>query len=315
MPLSHHLASWESETLTDLTFTAGGVTYDWSNGRIVVLLVLAGVLFVLFAVVQRWRGDDATVPGRVFISRSIIAGFWFSFFNGSAMQTLVYFLPIWFQAIKHASAVKSGIMNLPFVLGLVVTGISAGILTKKTGYYTPWMILSSILTPIGAGLISTFTPHTGHSAWIGYQALFGLGIGLGMQQPSVAAQTLLPRKDVSIGAALMMFAQTLGGAVFISVGNNIFGTRLAHSLGRIDGVDVGSVATIGATDLQKMVPSSLLPQVLVAYNDALKATFYLVTALACVTIFGAVAMEWKSVKQGQQGQNSNAAKDEEKQTL
>ena len=292
----------------------GGVTYSWSNARVIVLLVLAGGLFAGFVIVQRLEGDNATVPGRIFLNRSIVAGSWFSFCNDAAMQTLFYFIPIWFQAIKQVSAVKSGIMSLPLVLGLVITGISAGILTKKIGYYTPWMILSSTITPIGAGLITTFTPHTGHSAWIGYQALFGMGCGLGMQQPSVAAQTVLPRKDVSIGAALMMFSRTLGGAVFISVGNNIFDTRLAHNLVGIPGIDVESVALTGATDLKNMVPASLLPQVLVAYNDALRATFYLITALTCCTILGSLAMEWKSVKKGQQKQDSSAAKDEEKQT-
>lgn len=292
----------------------GGVTYRWANARIIALLVVAGILFVAFVVVQRWKGDNATVPGRVFINRSVLAGSWFSFCNGAAMQTFFYFIPIWFQAIKHASAVKSGIMSLPLVLGLVIMGISAGILTKKIGYYAPWMILSSILTPIGAGLITTFTPHTGHSAWIGYQALFGMGVGLGMQQPSVAAQTVLPRKDVSIGAALMMFSQTLGGAVFISVGNNIFDARLAHNLAKIPGIDVGSVAATGATELKDRIPANLLPQVLVAYNDALRATFYLVTALTCCTVFGSLAMEWKSVKKGQQKPDSDTAKDEEKQT-
>ncbi|KAL8683774.1 MAG: hypothetical protein Q9186_000260 [Xanthomendoza sp. 1 TL-2023] len=291
----------------------GGVTYDWSNARVIVLLVLAAVLFALFVVVQRWRGDDATVPGRILANRSIIAGVWFSFWTGGAMQTLIYFIPIWFQAIKHATAVKSGIMSLPFVLGLVIMGITAGILTKKVGYYAPWMILSSILAPIGAGLITTFTPQTGHPAWIGYQALFGLGFGLGMQQPSVAAQTVLPRKDVSIGAALMMFSQTLGGAVFISVGNNIFDTRLADNLGKIPHINVGSVTAIGATDLKKMVPTNLLPQVLLAYNDALRGTFYLVTALTCLAIFGSLSMEWKSVKEGRQKQDFGATKDEEKQ--
>ena len=297
-----------------LAFQWGGVTYSWSNARVIVLLVLAGVLLVVFLLVQRWKGDNATVPGRIFMNRSIIAGFWFSFCNGAAMQTLFYFLPIWFQAIKHASAVKSGIMTLPLVLGLAITGISAGILTRKIGYFTPWMILSSILTPIGAGLITTFTPHTSHSAWIGYQALFGMGIGMGMQQPSVAAQTVLPRKDVSIGAALMMFSQTLGGAVFVSVGNNIFDTRFAHNLVKIPSIDVGSVASTGATDLRNTVLASLLPQVLVAYNGALRVTFYLITALTCCTIFGSSAMEWKSVKKGQQKLDSSATNDEEKQT-
>lgn len=141
-----------------------------------------------------------------------------------------------------------------------------------------------------------------------------MGFGSGMQQPSVAAQTVLPRRDVSIGAALMMVSHTLGGAVFISIGNNIFDTRLSHNLAWISGINVGSVASIGATDLKKMIPATLLPEMLVAYNGALRSTFYPVTALTCLTIFGSLAMEWKSVKKGQQKQNANALKDEEKQT-
>ncbi|KAK5946085.1 hypothetical protein PMZ80_000224 [Knufia obscura] len=291
----------------------GGITYSWSNARIIVLLVLSGVLFVAFLFVQRWKGENATVPGHIFFQRSILAGSWFSFCNGACLQTMVYFLPIWFQAIKGASAVKSGIMNLPLVLGLVISSISAGILTRKLGYFTPWMYLSSILTPVGAGLISTFTPHTAHSAWIGYQALSGLGFGFGAQQPSVAAQTILARKDVSTGAALMMFCQTLGGAVFISVGNNIFESQLARDLTRIPGVNVGSIASTGATDLRKMISLDLLPQVLVAYNDALRATFYLITALACLTVLGSAAMEWKSVKKEQQKGGPEAVKGVENQ--
>ena len=40
---------------------------------------------------------------------------------------------------------------------------------------TPLMILSSVLSTIGVGLLYTFTPHTTHPKWIGYQALAGIG--------------------------------------------------------------------------------------------------------------------------------------------
>ena len=278
----------------------GGLTYNWSNARIIVLLILFGICLIVFTVVQRWKGENATVPGHIFFNRSIIAGASFSFFTGGAMVTTFYFLPIWFQAVKGATAVKSGIMILPMVIGMMITSISAGLLTKKVGYYAPWMIACSVLMPIGAGLISTFTPTTAHPQWIGYQAIFGLGLGLGQQQASVAAQTVLARKDVPTGASLMMFSQTLGGAVFISVGNNLFDAKLTSGLASLPGIDIGAVASTGATDLRDMVPAGLLPQVLRAYNAALQDTFYLITAVACATIIGALAMEWKSVKKERQ---------------
>ena len=64
------------------------------------------------------------------------------------------------------------------------------------GYYTPWMILSSLLMATGAGLLSTFEVGTGHAMWIGYQALYGFGVGAGMQQGVIAAQTVCALEDV-----------------------------------------------------------------------------------------------------------------------
>lgn len=274
----------------------GGVTYAWSSARVVALLVIFGVLFIAFIGVQFWRQELATVPPRIVKNRSVAAGMWFVFCTGSALMVFVYYTPIWFQAIKNASAIKSGIMNLPLILGLTVSSITAGFLTKSIGYYVPWMYLCSILMPIGAGLISTWTTTTNHSMWIGYQVMFGLGLGLGMQQPATAVQTVLPKKDVPTGVSLLFFCQTLGGAICTSVSNNIFTNKLAQGLATIPGVDVGTVANVGATDLRKFVPAETLPAVLKVYNGALVDAFYVGVAVSALLFLGAIPMQWKSVK-------------------
>ena len=94
---------------------------------------------------------------------------------------VVYYIPIWFQAIKGVSAVESGIRNIPMILGLVVFSIITGIIITAQGYYTPWMILSSVLMATGAGLLSTFNTGAGHAMWIGYQVIYGCGVGAGIQ--------------------------------------------------------------------------------------------------------------------------------------
>ena len=68
------------------------------------------------------------------------------------------------------------------ILGLVIVSIISGIMITRIGYYTPFMILSSILMATGAGLISMFKVGTGHAMWIGFQAIYGFGVGAGMQQ-------------------------------------------------------------------------------------------------------------------------------------
>ena len=112
----------------------GGTKYPWGSGRIIALFVLFGVLIVVFAVIQFWKGDSATIPPKIMKNRSMAAAAWFSFTLGSFFLLLVYFLPIWFQAVKGASAVKSGIMNLPMVLTLVLVSVISGIGVTVVGY-------------------------------------------------------------------------------------------------------------------------------------------------------------------------------------
>lgn len=208
----------------------------------------------------------------------------------------------------------SGIHNLPLVLSVVTSSLIAGGIITAIGYYTPFMILASILTSVGAGLLSTFTVHTGHAHWIGYQVIFGLGVGAGIQQPLLVVQAVLDAPDVSIGTSLILFMQTLGacsahfaaapaltsftgGAVFVSVGQNVFRSRLLSGLtSRVPGVDPAVILNSGATGLRGAVETKFLPEVLAVYNDALVSAIYVCVAMAALSMVGSLATEWRSVK-------------------
>ncbi|KAJ7454683.1 putative efflux pump antibiotic resistance protein [Mycena latifolia] len=275
----------------------GGSKYEWKNGRIIGLFVVFGVLIIGFLVIQSWKQEDATVPPRIFRTRSIWSGAWFSWCLGSAFFILVFYLPIWFQAIKGVSAVKSGIDNLPMILSLVVSSLLAGSLITTFGYYTPFMLLSSVLMSVGAGLLSTLTPSAGHAHWIGYQIVFGLGVGFGMQQPIIAAQAVLELTDVPIGTSIIMFAQTLGGALFIAIGQNVFSNQLISGLiAHVPGVSPALVLSAGATSLKNAIDPQYLSAVLQVYNDALTSAFYVSVAMAALSLVGSLVIEWKSIK-------------------
>lgn len=186
----------------------GGSKYAWKSGNIIALLVISGLLVIAFIGIQWWKQETATVPPRIFFNRNVWGSAWFGAFLGGAFFLMVYYLPIWFQAIKGVSATKSGIMNLPLILGLVIISMAAGGLVSWTGYYTPFMLISSVLMAIGAGLLTTLETDSNHSKWIGYQFIFGAGVGFGMQQSLIAIQNALPAADVAIGTSLMVSYST-----------------------------------------------------------------------------------------------------------
>jgi MFS family permease len=192
--------------------------------------------------------------------------------------------------------VESGIHLLPMVVALVVSSIVSGVLTSRIGYYTPFLIFGICIAAVGAGVLTTLQVNTSVGKWIGYQIVYGFGLGSCFQAPSMAAQTVLPRNEVSVGASLMLFAQTLFGAIFVSVGQNVVDGQLSKRLARILSITPQQIASAGASGLFKEIPPQYYDAAKVAYNDSLCVCFQVALVLACVCILGGLCMEWRSVK-------------------
>ncbi len=203
----------------------------------------------------------------------------------------------WFQAVLGSSAVESGIRSIPLVLGLVIISIVSGTVVTLTGYYNPWMIACTIVMSVGFGLITTFKPDTPQPTWIGYLALGGMGVGMGMQQPLMAVQNVLHIKDVPVGTSLLIFLQTLGGSLFVSVGQNVLQNKLMPGLIKYaPAIDPSIVLNTGATSIQSTIPEDVLPGVTLAYNYALTQAFIVAASMAALSVIGSASMEWKSMK-------------------
>ncbi|KAI1153995.1 MFS toxin efflux pump [Nemania diffusa] len=277
----------------------GGTTYDWDSARIIALLVVAGVSFGAFITLEILRKDRATIPSSVFLNRTVGLCVLYAFCSSAAFNVIDYFLPIWFQAIKGASAIQSGAMLLPSIVGLAVAAISSGFVVSFIGYYTPLMLLGSTMMAIGFGFLTSFTPNTGRSSWIGWQVLFGLGFGLAFPQPWTAIQTTLPAEDIPAGLSAISFAISIGAALFISISQNIFTNLLRDGLSGFHDIDVDNTISQGITDFLSALPAMEEDGVLSAYNFAITKTFWACVAVAILAILAALCMEWKSVKGGE----------------
>lgn len=195
----------------------------------------------------------------------------------------------------------SAVKSLPTILGQLVATIGAGILTKKLGYYMPFVWASAILMPIGTGLFTTFTYDMPTAKWAAYLIILGLGLGFGFQQPQVACQAALPTEDIPMGSALVFSCQFLGGTIFLAVAQHRFSSELRRQAGnlQIPGLTGDNIVNLGATEIRKLIPADMLDAFLIDYNDAIVGAFKVALIVSCVSVIGAVGMEWLSVKQAQ----------------
>lgn len=247
----------------------GGNTYPWRDSRIIGLFVGFGVMATLFVISQVYlenysasnnttddKSGKATIPSWIIKQRTVCSAALFAFFFSGGFFLLVYYLPIYFQCVKGSSAMTSGIQVLPFMLATVVSSVSVGFLVTAVGYYTPFLIASSALVAIGAGLVTLYNVNISTGKWIGYQIVLGMGTGAGLQVPMTAVQTVLRTEDIPVGTASITFFQTLGGTIFIAIGQSVFQNGLKAGIHHYaPGVDPGLIISAGATEIKSALIS------------------------------------------------------------
>jgi hypothetical protein len=259
-------------------------------------LIAFGLLLIVFVIHECWIGERALLQRRLLKQRTIAVTCAYVFFFAGVFFSLLYYLPIYFQSIKNVSASESGIRNLPLVIGCSIFTILSGGLITAFGHFTPLLVLSAVVATVGCGLLYTLNLHSSPGAWIGYQALAGIGTGLGIQIPVIANQASVVPSDISSVTAVTLFFQTIGGSIFVSAGQSAFANKLLALIPKdAPGVDPHRVVLTGAADLRKAFTAAQLPGVLEAYMHGLKITFALTIALAAISIIIAVFSPWKKL--------------------
>ena len=94
----------------------GGATLISSGPRIIVPLIVFCAIFLALCAVQVLWPANATVPIHVIRQKSVTGSTIFAVMQAGSTLLVMYFLPIWFQAVRGYSAMQSGIRTTPMVL-------------------------------------------------------------------------------------------------------------------------------------------------------------------------------------------------------
>jgi MFS family permease len=192
----------------------GGSKYPWHDSKVWGCMVGFGLLIIIFIAQQFRRGERATIPPRIFGQRTVLFACLYSAFmsmglyvsfkclllseprKANRLQTHIFYLPFYFQAVKGTTAEQSGIRTIPYLGSIIISSIIVGGGITAIGWYKPFMIVGGAIFTVGAGMIYTLEVPDKAAKWIGYQLLSGFGAGGGVQIPFIAVQVVLSSKDM-----------------------------------------------------------------------------------------------------------------------
>lgn len=279
-----------------------GTKVNWGQWQMILLLVVFSLALIAFLADQVLMGELASVPPRYLQQRTVMFASLFSFCLTGALGIIQYFLPIYFQVVHAISPVESGYMTLPSMAGFCVFLLAQGFITSYLGYYVPQMVMSSVLTSIGAGLITAWTKESDTVTLLAYQVLFGCGCGLALEIPQIAVQTVLSDADAATGIAVTLFAQNLGGALCISVAQQVFAEKVISGLrGKESGMEADALAEILTTGLLGLARVSLRDgmaqeDIIHVLEGAFRQVWIAALVLCCLTALFGPCVEWRTVK-------------------
>ena len=153
------------------------------------------------------------------------------------------------------------------------------------------MLASTLIAPVPAGLLTTLNVKdlVEILCCLGF---LGAAIGLGINGPFGACQTVLPTQDLPIGNAILTFGGDLGSVLFVSASSSLFQNRLVNELKEHSPLtNATTLEDVGLSGIREVVSSDRLSEVLLGYDAAIILTLYLPVALTVVSLGGSLAIE------------------------
>jgi len=255
-----------------LALVWAGRQYAWGSPQVIGAFVVAAVLLLLFALVER-RVPEPILPFDLLRRGNVRAGVAAVSLVGMAMFGTIAFVPLFVQGVIGTSATSSGVVLTPLMLGAVTTSFLAGQWVSRTGRYRPNAIVGPIVLGTGLFLLSRMGTETTSGEAARNMVIVGIGLGLMMQVFVLAVQNSVPIASMGSATALTQFSRQIGA----TLGVTLMGVIVNHGLPPSVSAE-GSVA--------HRLPPALRDDLASALRPAFLAASALCVVVLLIVIFG-----------------------------
>ncbi|KAI1646371.1 MFS general substrate transporter [Daldinia loculata] len=297
--------------------TWGGVMYPWDHWRTIVPLLIGFDGIIAFAIYEWWlsrRAFDAegnSLPGEhiepivrftIFNNYTMLITFLSTVLHGVVVWSLLYFLPLYYEAVKEYSPIISGVAILPETGLVAPVSVIAAVLCTRFGKYR-WALWSGwVCTTAGSGLLFILSPDTSVPGWIFLNFLVSIGTGILFPAMSLGTQAASRPQDSGHTAGFFSFLRVFGQAIGVAVSGVAFQNQLQSELQNYE--EFAPVAAQYSRDataivgIIKALPDGTTKTDLKqAYSDSLHVIWLLMTVVSGVALLTSFTTKEYSLEQ------------------
>lgn len=215
-----------------------------------------------------------------------------------------YYLPLYFQAVREASPLSSGLLILPLIITEAIIAIATGVIIHQSGRYIELIWVGMALLTLGNGLYIIFGAASSLGSIVAIQIVAGIGVGLLFDPPLIALQALVSQDDTATATATLGFVRSTGVSLSIVIGGVVLQNGMGLQKPKLQqlglpadlvevlsgptaAINIGLIRTI-SDPLQKL-------GVKAAYALSLKNLWILCTGMAACGLFAVALITQKEL--------------------
>jgi predicted MFS family arabinose efflux permease len=195
-------------------------TDGWGSTSAWPYLVLGAVLLVVFFVIES-RIKEPLLPLRLITDRVRAGAFLAQLFVGLGLFGMFLFMTFYFQNVEQYSAVKTGLLFMPFSLGIIVAAGMTSQWLPKIGP-RPLATAGNLMAALGMLYLSFIKVDSSYVSSV-MPAMIVTSLGLGVAFVSIASTALfnVRPEDTGAASAVLTTSQQIGGSFGTAIANTI----------------------------------------------------------------------------------------------
>ena len=196
-------------------------TNGWGSTSAWPFMALGAVLLAVFFIIES-RRSQPLLPLRLLTERVRAGAFLTQVLVTVGLYGMFLFMTFYFQNVHGYSSVKTGLLFLPFSVGIIFSAGASSRLLPKVGP-RPLATIGTTMGAAGLFYLSWISPTSSYAAHV-MPAMIITSLGLGMTFVSLASTALfnVEPRDTGAASAVLSTSQQLGGSFGTAIQNTIF---------------------------------------------------------------------------------------------
>ena len=195
-----------------------GANLGWSHAVTIAALSLTPVITAAFIFIEMKVAVYPFAPGHVILDPGLLSCYLINFFCSGTYTAVLFFVPLYFQAVMSVSATTSGLWLVPAMISVVTASLSGGWVVKITGRFY-WVTVAGVaiagLAHIPLMLSVRFSTAVGEVAGL---AMLTFGTSSAVTTILVGVINNAASEDMALSIASSYLFRSLGASVGVSLG-------------------------------------------------------------------------------------------------